>query len=153
LEIVNFYVGALDIPQDDPGRQKLETAFGNKAEIGVLNQDWTRVQGRDILMATANNPGMTGNAAGIGLGLGMGMAAGSAASTMAATVFSPPATAGSATGRLECPSCHKKSPAGTKFCGECGTQLAVEKAFCTSCGKELTRGAKFCGECGAKQGG
>jgi membrane protease subunit (stomatin/prohibitin family) len=154
LEIINFYVGALDIPKDDPGRKKLETAFGNKAEIGVLGQDWTRVQGRDILMATVNNPGMARDAAGIGVGLGVGMAAGSAASAMAAAVFSPlkPAAADGGTGGLECPSCHKKSPAGTKFCGECGVKMTVEKAFCTSCGKELARGTKFCGECGIKQG-
>jgi membrane protease subunit (stomatin/prohibitin family) len=174
LEIVNFYVGALDIPQDDPGRQKLEMAFGNKAELGVLGQDWTRIQGRDILLATAQNPGAAGSAAGMGLGLGVGMAAGGAAGMMAASVFPPltpqppqqPATpqppaasqfapksasAAGSTGEIECPDCHGKSPAGAKFCGGCGMKLAVEKTFCTSCGKELAPGVKFCDECGAKQ--
>ncbi|MDR2675238.1 MAG: SPFH domain-containing protein [Opitutaceae bacterium] len=168
LEIVNFYIGALDIPQDDPGRLKLEMAFGNKAELGVLGQDWTRIQGRDILLATAQNPGAAGTAAGMGMGLGVGMAAGGAANLMAGAVFAPltpqqpPAPQPAAVSRfapktaaadgVECPACHKKSPAGAKFCGECGAKLSVEKAFCTSCGKELAPGAKFCGDCGAKQG-
>jgi len=156
LEIVNFYVGALDIPQDDPGREKLETAFGNKAEIGVLGQDWTRVQGRDVLMATATNPGSAGDIAGMGVGLGVGMAAGGVASGMTAAVFAPikpqqPAPADGAK-EVECPACHKRSPAGSKYCSECGTKITVRKAFCTNCGEELQGGAKFCGECGAKQG-
>jgi len=45
-----------------------------------------------------------------------------------------------------------RPPVGTKYCGECGTKMAVEKAFCTNCGEELQSGAKFCGECGTKQG-
>lgn len=153
LEIVNFYVGALDIPQNDPGRQKLEAAFANKAELGELGQDWTRVQGRDILIATAKNPGIAGGVAGIGLGMGMGAAAGEAASLMAAAVFAPltPKQEAVGTFEIQCASCHKKSPAGTKFCGECGAKIAMDKSFCTSCGCELSREAKFCGECGAKQ--
>lgn len=52
---------------------------------------------------------------------------------------------------IGCPSCHHKSPVGTKFCGECGTKMVEEKAFCTACGKELMLGAKFCGACGTAQ--
>src|SRR6187551_2072389 len=45
-----------------------------------------------------------------------------------------------------CPSCGAESPAGQKFCGECGVALA---AVCSACGAANAPGQKFCGECGA----
>ena len=44
-----------------------------------------------------------------------------------------------------CPRCSAESPSGQKFCGECGTALAV---VCPSCGTASPPGQKFCGECG-----
>ena len=45
-----------------------------------------------------------------------------------------------------CPRCSAESPAGQKFCGECGAALAFA---CPSCGTANPPGQKFCGECGA----
>jgi class 3 adenylate cyclase len=47
---------------------------------------------------------------------------------------------------MTCPSCGTENEAGRKFCGECGTALAVA---CASCGTANPPGVKFCGECGA----
>jgi class 3 adenylate cyclase/tetratricopeptide (TPR) repeat protein len=44
-----------------------------------------------------------------------------------------------------CPRCSAESPSGQKFCGECGTTLALA---CPSCGTASSPGQKFCGECG-----
>src|SRR5262245_59503687 len=44
-----------------------------------------------------------------------------------------------------CPRCSAESPAGQKFCGECGAALALA---CPSCGTASPPGQKFCGECG-----
>jgi class 3 adenylate cyclase/predicted ATPase len=44
-----------------------------------------------------------------------------------------------------CPRCSAESPSGQKFCGECGTALAI---VCPSCGTASSAGQKFCGECG-----
>ena len=44
-----------------------------------------------------------------------------------------------------CPSCGTANEDGRKFCGECGTALAVS---CPSCGASNVPGVKFCGECG-----
>ena len=44
-----------------------------------------------------------------------------------------------------CPRCSAESPSGQKFCGECGTALALA---CPSCGTPSPPGQKFCGECG-----
>jgi class 3 adenylate cyclase len=47
---------------------------------------------------------------------------------------------------MRCTSCGFESPAGKKYCSECGTGLAC---LCPQCGAENTPAAKFCGECGA----
>ncbi len=44
-----------------------------------------------------------------------------------------------------CSNCGTPNPSGLKFCGECGTRLAIS---CASCGAVLSAGTKFCGECG-----
>jgi len=46
---------------------------------------------------------------------------------------------------LNCPACGTLNESGRKFCGECGTALAVA---CPSCGASNAPGTKFCGECG-----
>src|SRR5713101_2015857 len=46
---------------------------------------------------------------------------------------------------MRCPNCRFENPEGTKFCEECGTNLA---RACPSCGHEVRPTAKFCGECG-----
>ncbi len=43
-----------------------------------------------------------------------------------------------------CTNCGTENEAGRKFCGECGTKLAV---ICPNCGTANTPGVKFCGEC------
>jgi class 3 adenylate cyclase/tetratricopeptide (TPR) repeat protein len=49
----------------------------------------------------------------------------------------------------ECPSCGAENPAGKRFCGDCGTALAVS---CSVCGAENPPEKKFCGDCGAPLG-
>ena len=46
---------------------------------------------------------------------------------------------------MRCPQCGHENAAGTKFCGECGTALAL---LCSACGGANPPTNKFCGECG-----
>src|SRR5579885_773624 len=46
---------------------------------------------------------------------------------------------------MQCPRCAYAYPAGQKFCGECGTPLALA---CAACGSTHPLGQKYCGECG-----
>ena len=48
---------------------------------------------------------------------------------------------------MKCFRCQHENPAGLKFCGECGTRLAL---VCASCGAANSPEQKFCGECGTK---
>ena len=51
----------------------------------------------------------------------------------------------------ECPNCHAKLGANSKFCSECGAKIEIKKpTFCTQCGEPITSGAKFCAHCGTK---
>ena len=77
LKLIVFTIAAIDIPENDPNRQKLEEAFANKGVMGILGDDWGRQQATEILHTLAANPGAGGVAA-AGAGMGMGMAAGGA---------------------------------------------------------------------------
>jgi class 3 adenylate cyclase/tetratricopeptide (TPR) repeat protein len=48
---------------------------------------------------------------------------------------------------MRCPECAHENAAEMKFCGECGTRLAV---LCRECGSRNAPAQKFCGECGAR---
>ena len=50
---------------------------------------------------------------------------------------------------LVCSACGSANEPGRKFCGECGTRLAVS---CPACGSSNAPGARFCGECGSSLG-
>ena len=48
---------------------------------------------------------------------------------------------------MRCPQCAHDNGAELKFCGECGTRLAL---LCAECGARNSPKQKFCGECGAR---
>jgi predicted ATPase/class 3 adenylate cyclase len=50
---------------------------------------------------------------------------------------------------MRCSSCGTENEPTRKFCGECGSPLAV---VCAACGGANTPGVKFCGECGSPLG-
>src|SRR6266404_3805012 len=47
---------------------------------------------------------------------------------------------------MRCEKCGSESPAGKKFCGDCGAELSN---CCTSCGAVILASWKFCRGCGA----
>src|SRR5215471_12817667 len=47
---------------------------------------------------------------------------------------------------MRCSNCGGESPAGKKFCQDCGAPLENR---CPKCGSETMAGKRFCGECGA----
>src|SRR5437879_6157763 len=48
-----------------------------------------------------------------------------------------------------CRSCGTENPEGKKFCGKCGSPLALS---CPACGSPNPPDMKFCGDCGATLG-
>ena len=88
LKLITFTIAAIDIPENDPNRQKLEQAFADKSGMRILGDDWGRQQASEMLHTLAANPGAGGVAA-AGAGMGMGMAAGSVFAGMAQQMFAP----------------------------------------------------------------
>lgn len=98
LKCVSFVVSSIDIDDDELRRRydeigmdtikKMRNAQADKAVIGVLGDDWARLQASKILGDLANNQGAGGVAAS-GAGLGMGIGAGSVFGSMAQQMFAP----------------------------------------------------------------
>ena len=88
IKLVTFSIAGIDIPENDPNRQKLEDAFASRGVMNILGADWGRQQASEILRDVASNPGAGGIAA-TGAGVGMGMAAGGVLGGMAQQMFAP----------------------------------------------------------------
>jgi len=50
---------------------------------------------------------------------------------------------------IACPECGVENAPGRKFCGGCGSPLALS---CPACGAANEPGMRFCGECGSPLG-
>jgi membrane protease subunit (stomatin/prohibitin family) len=83
-----------------------------------------------------------GSAATTGLGLGAGAGLG-----MMIPGMLQQAMAGGVQPKVRCPNCGKDIPFGSKFCPECGYNLAATIA-CPNCKATLPAGSKFCPNCG-----
>lgn len=175
LRLLSFSIAGLDIPENDPNRQRLENAYATKREAEIYGRDYGRFVARELLTDVATNPG-AGGVASMGAGIGMGVGTAPIFAGMAQQLFSPinmqegpaaetPPQAGtlqagsrfvqkSAAGVEEilCPACGAKNGKNSKFCAECGTALIKQEIFCGKCGAKLSPGVKFCSECGMKLG-
>ena len=147
IKLISFALAAIDIPQNDPNRQKLEAAFATKGEAAIYGEDYNRFVSREILTNISKNDGA--GLAAMGAGLGMGVNAGNQLANMANQFISPQANAQPQNG-VVCQKCNTQNQAGAKFCSSCGAELIAKKLFCTNCGTELAPGSKFCSSCGNK---
>lgn len=166
VRLVNFYIEALDVA-DDESRRKLEEARANrianvieaqgqKASLDTLGITWAQKESASIMHDAAQNEGngMMNVGMGLGMGAGMGVAFGNLAGQTMVPLAGNQAPGNPSinpaqpaqTAAVVCV-CGASVPAGSKFCPECGAKLTL---FCSQCGKQLTPGSKFCQECGAK---
>lgn len=159
LEIVNFFVNTIDVPDDDPQVQTVKQAMADKASYSIMGDDAYRVKRTfDVLEEAAKNEGGM-NMMGTGMGFGLGMGAGSGFAGMASGMISgalPPAQGARAlpapSGMVTCQSCKAQTYSAFKFCTNCGSGLLTPNAVCPQCRSEIPVGAKFCGHCALKIG-
>lgn len=167
IKLLNFIISAIDIPENDPNRQRLEAAYAAKTEAKIYDSDYGRFVAREVLTDIANNPG-AGGVASAGAGLGLGMGAAPIIGSMAQQIFTPMQQSSmpenksrdsNISGRFvqktdnthsKCPNCGATNSKNAKFCSECGGKINVEPLFCENCGAEMLASSKFCSECGAK---
>lgn len=74
MELGDFIVESINVPEDDPAVQKLKTALADKAEMDILGDKYQQKRMLDIgEKAAQNEGGAAGSGMGAGLGMGMGM--------------------------------------------------------------------------------
>lgn len=147
IELVNFYVNDISVPEDDTAVIKLKDALAKKAEMDIIGYSYTQERSFDTMEGAAMNPGsasapIMGAGLGLGMGLGMGGSFGGAFGDMGKTI--------NTNSNKECPHCRKQIGAEYKFCPFCGkdTSITSNNAVCSKCGASNSIGVKFCGQCG-----
>ncbi|WNS43600.1 SPFH domain-containing protein [Paenibacillus sp. MMS20-IR301] len=161
IELNNFFIDSINIPDDDPATVRLKEALAKKAEMDIIGFTYQQERSFNTMEEAAGNPGNMGAGminTGLGLGMGFGMA-GPAADMLNRMTrgISLDGASGSGTGTgtpaKACSGCGTPNPAEARFCTGCGQNLqpapAAEGVACHSCSQPVMPGAKFCPHCGA----
>ncbi|MDR0355765.1 MAG: SPFH domain-containing protein [Deltaproteobacteria bacterium] len=154
IELVNFYINDVSVPESDPAVVQLKAALAKKAEMDIIGYNYQQERTFDTLEGAATNPG-SGQAGmmGAGLGLGMGLGVGGAFGGQ----FGNMAQALNTGGGTRCPNCQAVVPDGKRFCPDCGQALASGQVSppptqtmvkCDKCGTMMSRDSLFCPNCG-----
>jgi len=148
IKLVNFFVNAIVIKENDPSYIRLRNALSKKAEMGVLGFNYQQERTFDVLEKAAQNEGAGAGIIGAGLGLGMGVNIGNTVGGALGGAMNNINTQTSPIFTNTCPNCKADIPVNSKFCLACGFNLvAQDKLFCPKCKIEVAKG-KFCSECG-----
>ena len=148
IELVNFYVNDISIPEDDSAVIKLKDALAKKAEMDIIGYSYTQERSFDTLEGAATNKGsgqagLMGAGMGLGMGLGVGGTMGGAFGEMGKNI--------NMNQNKECPHCHKQIGMEYSFCPFCGKDVNASvnnQNACPKCGANNNAGLKFCGQCG-----
>ncbi len=152
IQLVNFMLQSINVPENDDTVKKLKKALSERAEIDILgNQNYRMKRTFDTMEGAAKNEG--GGMMGAGMGLGMGMGAGAGmggmmAGMMGSVAGKQPQQMASCTNKK----CSAQVPATSKFCPECGKPVVAATSKCPGCKGDVAAGAKFCMSCGIRLG-
>ena len=133
IELVNFFVNSINVPEDDTVVIQLKNALAKRAEMDILGYSYQQQRSFDTLEKAASNEG---NGAGLmqaGIGLGMGVGVGGALGQTAAHITKNLSTEG-----------QEKLTEKSKVCSNCGTPFNPDARFCFQCGRKIN----MCGSCG-----
>jgi len=146
LNLVNFYIESINIPQNDV--TKLKSILEKKAEFTQIGDERYLVMRQlDVLEKLANNPGQGGGAMGLGAGLGAGIASGKLITGIIGDLNNENISKKQIL-KIKCQKCNFENSQSSKFCGKCGNPLAVTQLICSNCGSENEQGLSFCSSCG-----
>lgn len=154
LNLINFYVNDINVPEDDDSVIKLKAALAKRAEMDIVGYNYTQERSFDTLEGAAKNPG-SGQSGfmGAGIGLGMGVGLGNSFGSQMGGITQSMSTTPS---KKTCPNCKAEIETNSRFCGICGfdTQKKEDKSRetvnCSNCGALYSVNSKFCPECGDK---
>ena len=121
VELVNFFVASIDVPDEYPSVQKLKAALAQKAQLDILGSGYDKMRTFDVLDKAASNEGGAGGITGMGVGLGVGLGAGGGIGNMLANAMGSINKGGAA--MVKCAKCAKELAADAKFCSGCGEKI------------------------------
>lgn len=161
VELVNFYVNDISVPESDPAVVSLRDALSRRAEMDIVGFNYTQQRSFDTLESAASNPGsmagdMMGAGMGMGMGFGLGAGMGGAFGSLAQNLNVQGPQTGAAPAQPSSPDPQPGNPhsggIATVPCPKCQFPVAQDQRFCHSCGFELPKPAKnasrFCHMCG-----
>lgn len=150
IELLNFFVNDISIPENDPAVIKLKEALARRAEMDIVGFNYNQERTFNALEGAAKNPGSDSSGLmGAGIGLSMGTTMGKAFGDMLETPEMKDTSGSSGSSSRTCQHCNAKMNETDKFCPECGKQNA-KKGFvlCSACNAQVKEGQRFCHECG-----
>ncbi|MFH1282287.1 MAG: SPFH domain-containing protein [bacterium] len=153
IEIVNFYLSSINVPEEDESVKKLKKMLAEKAEYKLMGDQLYKTKRTfDTMEGAAKNEGAAGGMMGAGMGAGMGMGMGAGFGQMANQMMGNAQQQNQQAGNqgIVCPHCNTAVPIGSKFCSNCGKTVEKPKIKCANCDTEIEGNSKFCSNCGNK---
>ncbi len=161
MELNNFYIDSISIPDDDPATVRLKEALAKKAEMDIIGFTYQQERSFNTMEEAAGNPGSIGAGmmnTGLGLGMGLGFAgpASEMMNRMTRGIIMDGGTSAAGSRVKACEGCGIGNSAAARFCSGCGRSFqqpqaestSADSASCRSCGEQVVPGAKFCPHCG-----
>jgi len=150
INLLNFNVNNINVPDDDPGVRKLKEALAKRAEMNIIGFDYAQERTFDTMEGAAKNPGQMppGMGMGMGMGQGFGNAMGQQMGNMAQHL--------NMGGTKQCPHCNANMPSAARFCNDCGGDSnatagartgGASDATCADCGERFSKSYRFCPGC------
>ena len=173
LKLINFFVSAIDVKEDDKSIETLRSALAKRAEMSIVGYTYQQERSLNALEGASGftaadhglesgGNGMAAAMVGLGVGMGAGVPLGASMGQQFAANVAPNLQGGAVTppaihtpdARQQyaeaCTKCSTPRPnAAAKFCPGCGTSFGAPQAnACSECGGAMQPGAKFCTSCG-----
>ena len=154
VELVDFSLISINVPEEDPSVIELKQALSKKASMNVIGYDYDKERTYDTLISAAQNEG-SGNLSTMGMGIPIGVAVGEFLKESLKpqlTHLHTPNTQEKQEAGLVCPHCGTTANAAFKFCPTCGKSADADVALrrCPDCDEQVEAGVSFCPECGRK---
>lgn len=164
IELVNFYIKGISVPDDDPSVIQLKDTLAKRAEMDIVGYSYEQERSFDTMEGAVTNMGsgeggrsLTSDMVGATMGMGMGAAIGGNMATQFGGILGQLNTSSpvsqTSTNSIQtkaCASCKSIIDTSKRFCAECGadTTLNSDDIICSGCEARNPKDKKFCAECG-----